>query len=58
MTRIPLTSRGNLVLVDLRTRRERIADFARDSIEFLFTVAGTVGFCFLCLAACIAMGWL
>lgn len=52
--RVALTSRGNLALVDLRSRRERLRDFAADMLELALTIAGTAGICtaFLFLLIC------
>lgn len=58
MSKLPLTSRGNIVLVDLRSRRERLRDFAADMIELALTIAGTAGICAVCLVFVIACGWL
>lgn len=49
MNRIPLTSRGNLVFVDLRSRRRKLldwwSDFTADMRENALTLAGTAVFC-------------
>lgn len=60
MNRLPLTSRDNLVLADLRSpwqrRRDRFGDLAADLIELALTIGGAIGVCVLCLLALIAFG--
>ena len=60
-SRLPLTSRDNIVLADLRTpwqrRRDRFGELAADIIELALTIASALGLCAAFLALLILGGF-